>query len=269
MNLATNACHAVRDKGRGKVIIEVAASEVDAEDARNRPQLPPGAYVALSVYDDGEGMNEATVARMFEPFFTTKGPSEGSGLGLSVVHGIVTQLGGDILVQSAPGAGTRIRVLLPACPDSTEMPSVPPGTRTPLPRGTETILFVDDEPSIASIGRDMLERLGYQVICAADGRAALLEFEQRLAKVDSIMVDLLVTDLTMPVMLGRELALQVRQLRPDVPIVLMSGARENGESEAWFDEFLAKPFSLESLARTVRSALDRRARRGVDTTSSQ
>jgi PAS domain S-box-containing protein len=257
MNLATNACHAVRAIDDAIVTLTVANLEIDAESARSRPNLAPGSYVAFSVSDNGEGMEAATLARVFEPFFTTKGPGEGSGLGLSVVHGIVTQLGGEINVRSRPGEGTQVRVLLPACAEPPPQTDVQ-RARPPLPHGSETILFVDDEPAITSIGRDMLERLGYRVVVAADGPHALSELDRRGGE-----VDLLITDLTMPVMLGYELARRVRVLHPDLPVVLMSGARNNGDDDAPFAGFLAKPFTLEELAAMVRTTLDSRSTRRV------
>jgi PAS domain S-box-containing protein len=252
MNLATNAVQAVADEG-GTLTMIVAAQAISRETARGRSNLRPGPHVVLVVEDTGPGMDEVTKARMFEPFFTTKGPSRGTGLGLSVVHGLVTQMGGDIEVDSSVGRGTRISITLPACADDVPRPVVELPDTTVLPRGTETVLLVDDEPVLVEIGRAMLIPLGYRVFGATGGAEALRELE-RLGG-----ADLIVTDQNMPGMTGLALARTVKSAYPHVPVILVSGAHDGSIDDPAFDAALDKPFKARDLARAVRAVLDRRS----------
>ena len=256
MNLATNAYQAISPSGAqgGAIAIDVEPFDVAAEDARKHPGLAIGPHVRLSVVDTGKGMDETTMARMFEPFFTTKGPGQGSGLGLSVVHGIVTQIGGAIDVESKLGEGTRVTVLLPASARAVDVGAPSSSSTSQLPRGNETIMFVDDEPSIVSIAREMLAALGYRLVTAADAQQALRELDRVGGD-----IDLLVTDQTMPGMLGIDLVRAIKARLPAVPALLMSGAHDEQTNDPIVAGFLAKPFTLEELARTVRATLDARA----------
>ncbi len=249
MNLATNAVQAMGSRG-GVLTLNLAARTVSMTAARARSGLEPGHYVALTVSDTGPGMDESTQARMFEPFFTTKEPGRGTGLGLAVVHGLVKRIGGDISVDSAPGRGTRILVLLPACEPATAEPALLPPEQPGLPGGTETLLLVDDEPMLINLGAAMLEPLGYRVITAADGAEAL----RAAAQADRI--DLLLTDHNMPGMSGRMLAREMRDRFGDLPVILMSGAHDPDGNDPVATGRLEKPFRQRDLALAVRNALD-------------
>ncbi len=250
MNLATNAAQAMADEG-GVLTLLVAPHEVSREQARSRPHMRIGPHVQLVVADTGPGMDEVTRSRMFEPFFTTKGPSRGTGLGLSVVHGLVTRMGGDITVDSEPGRGTRISMLLPACGEAAFPPSSKPVETAAPPRGTETVMLVDDEPTLVELGRAMLAPLGYRVVSAADGREALRQLAPPAA------VDLLVTDQNMPGMSGVALARAVKDIHPNLPVILVSGAHDASIGDPAVDATLEKPVRLRELARAVRAVLDR------------
>jgi CheY-like chemotaxis protein len=247
MNLGINAWHAM--EGRPG-LIDVTLDVV--EDDRGLAGPRASRCVRLSVRDTGQGMSPATQARIFEPFFTTKAPGEGTGLGLSTVHGIMKSCHGEISVSSQIGAGTTFELYFPAI--DVGAPDV--GVReTPVPRGRgQHILFIDDEASLVAWSAEALERLGYRVTgqtSAVDAIAAVAEDARRF--------DLVVTDLTMPAMTGFELAERIGAVRPDLPVVFMSGniAAMAAESVQRYgiDAFVLKPVSFKSLAQAVHRVL--------------
>jgi CheY-like chemotaxis protein len=252
LNLAINARDAMPEGGR--LTIEVRVVELGDAYAADHLRVRPGAYALLAVSDTGVGMDAATKARAFEPFFTTKG-EKGTGLGLATVYGIVEQSGGSVAVYSEPGHGTTFKVYLPLVPAGAETPAArsPAG---PPPRGTETVLLAEDEGPVRALARAVLERHGYTVLEAADGRAALAA-----AALHAGTIHLLVTDLVMPGAGGREVAERLRELRPGLKVLYLSGYTEDAvvrhgvlEAEA---DFLQKPFTPEALARKVREVLSR------------
>jgi CheY-like chemotaxis protein len=212
--------------------------------------IEPGPYVALSVIDTGPGMDAATRARAFEPFFTTKPVGEGTGLGLSTAYGIVKQSGGYIWLYSEPGQGTTVKVYLPQVRDPVSRPSRP----VTAPRGQgETLLVVEDEETVRTLARRTLEEAGYRVLVAADGRSAL----ELLADAD---VDLVLCDVILPEMSGHELGRRIASIRPELPILYMSGypgleVVERGLI-AQDAPFIEKPFTAAGLASSVRGLLN-------------
>jgi len=253
MNLCTNAYQAMQDGGTMKVSLDAVVLTHDAP--ARPPDLRPGDYVKLSVKDTGCGMDEATARRIFEPFFSTKEKASGTGLGLAITHGIVKKLGGTIVVTSSPGAGSTFEVFLPRfgidiAEDAGADQNIPAG------KG-ERILLVDDEPEIVKFAALMLEQLGYRVSGHTDSLEALDALRS-----DPLAFDLVLTDQTMPNLRGDHLAVAVLQLRPDIPIVLMTGYsavidREDAR-KLGIKGFIDKPFSSLSLAGAVRGALDSR-----------
>ena len=250
MNLAVNARDAMPTGGRLR--IETADATVgDANDHRY-PGCPAGRYVRLSVADTGHGMTDEVKARIFEPFFTTKGAGRGTGLGLATVYGIVAQAGGHVVVDSEVGRGTTFTVLLPAT--AAGGGAVAPSAAPPA-RGTETVLLVEDEPAVRRIARLALESQGYRVLEAESGEDAV-----GTADTHPGPIHLLVTDVVMPGMGGREVAEAVRRRRPGLPVLFMSGYTDDavvrhGVSQS-ADAFLQKPFAPLGLARKVREVLD-------------
>jgi len=253
MNLAVNARDAM-PKG-GKLTIETANVSLDENYVRIHAPAAPGDYIMLSVSDTGMGMDSETQTHIFEPFFTTKGP-KGTGLGLSTVYGIVKQSGGYIWVYSEPGRGTSFKVYLPRVAATEEVISPqPPVAITDIARGNETILLVEDEATVRHLTRDYLRTQGYNVLEAADPAVAL-----QLTIAHSGPIHLLLTDVIMPGMNGRELAQQVCSVRPETRVLYMSGYTENaighnGTLEPGIN-LLQKPFTLPSLKAKVREALD-------------
>jgi signal transduction histidine kinase/CheY-like chemotaxis protein len=257
MNLVVNARDAMPRGGR--LTLETANVELDAATVRGRLGMRPGPHVLLAITDTGMGMDEATRARIFEPFFTTKPFGEGTGLGLATVHGIVNQSGGTVWVYSEPGRGTTFKIYLPrvteAVPDEG---SVSPADATP--RGSETILLVEDHRDVREYAREVLEAQGYTVLIAADGADAL-----RVAGAHPGRIHLLLTDVVMPRMSGRELAERLGKLRPDVTVLYMSGYPDRAVVDHGILDpdmtFLQKPISTDVLARKVREVMDARRRR--------
>ncbi len=252
LNLATNSGHAMKEKG-GVLDISLNAIQVDEEIASRNPDLHPGPYLLLTVSDSGHGMDAATLERIFEPFFTTKPQGEGSGLGLSVVHGIVKSHEGAINVYSEVGRGTSFNIYLPEAKGSE--PAQTERFSRSFPRGSgEHILFVDDEPGLIDIGKRMLERLGYKVTTANSGGAAL-----ELIRTKSKTFDCIITDFTMPDMSGIALARETRVLIPAMPIILMSGYCGVLTAEALraqgIQELILKPFTPQALAEALRRVL--------------
>jgi PAS domain S-box-containing protein len=251
MNLAVNARDAMPDGG--KLTIETVNVELgDAYTQEHRP-VSPGPYVLLSVSDTGTGMDESTKAHLFEPFFTTKEKGKGTGLGLATVYGIVKQSGGFIWVYSEPGHGTTFKMYLPRVNEPAM--DLHQGQTPESVRGTETILLAEDAAGVRAVAREVLKRNGYAVIEAADGQAALA-----LAAAHAGPIHLLVTDVIMPEMSGRQLADRLREGRPELKVLFVSGYTDDAIVRHGILEpgiaFLQKPFTPESLARKVRAVLD-------------
>ncbi|MFH1011173.1 MAG: ATP-binding protein [bacterium] len=252
MNLCTNAFLAMRETG-GVLEVQLDALEVDAEFARLHVHLNEGRYIRLTVSDTGCGMDRATMERIFEPFFTTRKSGEGSGLGLSVVHGIVMAHGGGITVYSEPGRGTTFRVYLPIAESEGDTEAVPDIAAL---EGSEQILLVDDEEVIANMGREMLEPLGYSVTTQTNSLAALEVF-----RASPHRFDIVITDQTMPQMTGDQLAREMLKIRPELPIVLITGFSERVTSKNFrrlgIRELVMKPLVSRELAGAIRRALSK------------
>jgi PAS domain S-box-containing protein len=259
LNLCTNAAHAMREHG-GILEVSTRDMELAPEEVRFHSGLKSGLYVELTVKDTGHGIDPDIQDRIFDPFFTTKEIHEGTGLGLSVVHGIVANHGGVIEVSSKIGEGSGFRVLLPAMRERVEDQGAEMAEQ---PRGTEHILLVDDEPPLAMVGKQTLERLGYRVVFQTSSLAAVEVFRGQQA---GNPFDLLITDMTMPQMTGTELATALRQLQPDLPVIVCTGFSELLDAEKarslGIDGYLMKPVLLDALARLVRSVLDERRKVG-------
>ena len=242
MNLCTNAWHAMRESG-GKLTVSLHRTEGYGEST-------PGRFLSLVVRDTGCGIDEAHREKIFDPFFTTKDRGDGTGMGLSVVHGIVMQHGGRITVRSKPGEGTEFEVLLPEAVDGEEAPQV---EASKLPRGHEHILVIDDEPALLRVAERNLSALGYRVSTEISAQAAL----KRLAD-PAFDIDLVMTDMSMPKMSGVEVCARVREQRPALPVVLCTGyAGEVTETAGQsFDAVLLKPISRREAAETIRRVLE-------------
>jgi PAS domain S-box-containing protein len=251
MNLSTNASFAMREKGG---ILGISISNIDFE-----PDFPvldaaiePGEYVQLTVTDTGDGMTQDVMKRAFDPFFTTKGVEEGTGMGLAVVYGVVKSLGGTIAVESEPGAGSTFRVFLPI----TQTDEKAEDSKVQVtPKGSERILFVDDEELLMEWGQAALERLGYTVTALTDSTEALNLFSS-----DPSRFDLIILDQTMPKLTGLHLAQKLLTIRNNIPIILCTGHSDTVSpekaKEAGIKEFLMKPLGKQDLAEAIRKVLD-------------
>ena len=253
LNLALNARDAMPDGGL--LTVELANMVLDEDYARAHAEVSAGEYVMFAVSDTGHGMTPQVAARVFEPFFTTKPEGEGTGLGLAMVFGFVKQSGGHVKIYSEPGEGTSVKIYLPRAVGATARASGHPGAPAELPRGSATVLVVEDEPAVREIAVAMLSDLGYRVLEASDGEEGLRTFG---ANADA--VDLLLTDVVLPGNLrGREMAERIASLRPEVPVLYMSGYTENSiVHHGRLDEGVAlitKPFQREQLARKVAEML--------------
>jgi PAS domain S-box-containing protein len=251
MNLCTNAVHAMGGKGG---VLDVALRQI-AVDGRTRGPLARlrfGSYADLSVRDTGHGMDRATLDRIFEPFFTTKRSGEGTGMGLAVVHGIIASLQGAVTVESEPGKGSVFHVVLPLLDQAAEQGA---STSEPLPRGTERILFVDDEAGIVQMATQLMTNLGYRVVSYMKSGDALTAFREDPAK-----FDLLISDQIMPQMTGVELIREVRRIRPGFPVLLCTGyskmvTEEDLKAEG-IAEVVMKPIVLRNMAEAIRRVLE-------------
>ena len=252
LNLAVNARDAMPQGG--SLTLETREVDLDEPDAKTHLVVRPGRYVLLTVTDTGWGMAPDVQARIFEPFFTNKAEGQGTGLGLSVVLGIIQQSGGYIDVESKPGVGTKFRIHLPAVQGVAD--GLVQSVRSQLIKGSETVLLVEDEEPVRNITTRLLETLGYRVLEAENGQDAL-----RLFNVGREKIDLLLTDVVMPDMSGREVAEALQSLDPDLRVLFHSGYTDDTVVRRGILRaevaFLKKPFTLDSLARKVREVLDR------------
>lgn len=250
MNLCTNAYLAMREKG-GRLRVELRSQKIKTTTGVAVSGLKPGDYVLLAVEDSGVGMWPDVMQRIFEPYFTTRGKEEGTGLGLSVVHGIVSGHGGKIFVHSTLGQGTLFTIYLPQAKQSI-LPT--DELSEEIFGGTERLLVVDDEEMLVSLLEQQLTRVGYRVVIFNDSQAALAAFE---AAPDA--VDLVITDMTMPKLSGQALAAQMIAIRPSLPVLLCTGYSDMLDREKvralGVHEVLMKPILISELAKAIRRAL--------------
>jgi CheY-like chemotaxis protein len=250
MNLCTNAEHAMRPQG-GLLEVCLDSVNIDATMAVAMPELTPGPHVRLTVRDSGHGMTPEVLERIFDPFFTTKSPGEGTGMGLAVVHGIVTSYAGAITVASTPGQGTTVVIYLPRFDSVVEETAQ---ATEPLSPGHGSILFIDDEEALVHLAQEMLELLGYTAEAYTSSRAALAAFQAAPQR-----FDLVITDQTIPHITGEALARALRHIRPDIPIILCTGfshimTAENAAALG-VDTFLMKPLVLYDLGLAIQHVL--------------
>jgi CheY-like chemotaxis protein len=246
MNLVINARDAMPDGG--EITLATGKSYLDGRQGEG---VRPGWYVTLSVKDNGTGMDHDTLDNIFKPFFTTRSANGGTGLGLATVHESIRQSGGHIAVESEPGCGTSFIVYLPPA-RTIAVPSLPE-RETKLAEGSEKVLLVDDDPAVRSLLREMLSQQGYEVVEAEDPGQAL-----KFVRSGTMDIQLLLTDLLMPVTSGLTLARALHQFQPNLPVVYMSG--KDCQSTEYLDEnsaFVMKPFSSRELMQTIRRVLDR------------
>jgi nitrogen-specific signal transduction histidine kinase/ActR/RegA family two-component response regulator len=251
MNLCTNAAYAMQHSG-GTLEVKLKPLTLDEHSVRSYTGIAPGAYVQLSVKDTGMGIPADILDRIFEPFFTTKDVGRGTGMGLSVVHGIVKSLKGDVKVYSEPGRGAVFHVLLPRVEEA-----VPESSREvqEAPLGHESVLLVDDEAVLLDVGTKMLGSLGYRVTALQSPQEALELFEKNPEGFDVV-----ITDQTMPGLTGYELAQRLMQTRPDIPIILCTGYSDLVTTESalagGIKAFVIKPLNRHAIAETIRKVLD-------------
>ncbi len=252
VNLVVNARDAM--PAGGHIQISATRAVLDQAEAARHPDAAAGEHVVLCVIDEGTGMSEQTKARIFDPFFTTKEKGKGTGLGLPTVFGIVRQAGGHLRVRSEPGTGSTFEVFLPHAPEKTSVPSTLPPPAS-AEGGTETILLVEDEPLVRHMVRRALEGRGYTVLEAGSGTEAI-----ELSTALDSPIHLLLTDVVLPELTGREVAEAMERLRPGIRVLYMSGYPEDTELRRLTSElgvpFIAKPFTLTALAAAVRGVLD-------------
>ncbi len=253
VNLCTNAYQAIEDN-QGTISIKINQLEIDHETSiyqSTLPDLAPGKYITISFTDDGKGMSKEIMDRIFEPYFSTKKGGDGTGLGLAVVHGIVTQCNGQITVKSSKGKGTEFTVYFPKYIKEKENTGI-------IISGTaskgEKILFVDDEDTLVELGGAMLAKLGYKPVAMKSGLEALKAIQD-----SPFEFDIVITDMTMPDIQGSQLASKIKKIRPDLPVILSTGFSNIADSEnaspAGIDAVIAKPFTISSLARAINEVL--------------
>jgi len=250
MNLCTNAGHAMMKHG-GNLEVNLTDVQFDSAYLKDYPEMTPGPYIKLTVSDTGYGMSQEILDRIFDPYFTTKAQGEGTGLGLSVVHGIVKSYKGAITVTSRPGKGSTFNILLPVVnidPDSGE------ASDESLPAGEGRVLLIDDEPILTEVGKQMLETLGYEVVAINSSPEAIELFRSHPEN-----FDLVVTDMTMPIMTGEDLAMDMMKVRPDIPVILCTGfshqINKQKAMQMGIKAFVMKPFVIREIGMAIRQAL--------------
>ncbi len=252
VNLCTNSAYAMRETG-GVLEIEVEDIYLDKVFTKRHVGLNPGPYVCLTVRDTGHGISEEDIHRVFEPFFTTKKQGDGTGMGLSVVHGIVNSLKGKIEVSSKPGEGATFLIYFPS---SAVQNQEVKEKQALISRGNEHIMLVDDEVYIVDMAKEMLESLGYEVAAFRDSGFALKYFQKKKDQ-----VQLVITDMAMPGMTGEELSRELINIRPDIPIILCTGFSQTVSHEKarslGIRDYIMKPFIKEELGKSIRNVLDR------------
>ena len=252
MNLCTNAHHAMAEKG-GVLELALDRKHIDSQTTADFPELCPGAHLCLTLRDTGCGIPPEVRNRIFDPYFTTKGKDLGTGLGLAVVHSIVHSHRGAIRVKSEPGMGSEFSIFLPIFHGKNPTAELPPGQ---LPRGSERILFVDDEDALADLGKRILEHLGYSVNVQTSSIDALDAF-----RASPHAFSLVITDMAMPHLSGDQLAQKLLEIRPDLPIILCTGYSEWISAETaqkkGFCDFVMKPLVMHEIASTIRKHLDK------------
>jgi CheY-like chemotaxis protein len=251
MNLSINAAQAM---GMNGGVLEVGLEEAYVDEAAaNVLNVSAGPFLRLTVSDTGQGIPPEFMARIFEPYFTTKNKAGSSGLGLSIVHGIVKRHGGAITCQSTQGEGTTFEIYLPETVLKEEVDET--YVQAEIPTGTERILFVDDEKSLAEVAENLLEALGYKVTALTGSMEAL-----ELIKKDPEQFDMVVTDMTMPEMMGDKLAQKILEIRHDIPVIMYTGyseyITEDRAKSLGIRQLILKPFEIEDLAKSIRKELD-------------
>ena len=250
MNLCTNAFHAMENTG-GRLTITLNDIQVPKSIPAAQVELSAGSYLVLNIQDTGTGIDPTIMPKIFEPYFTTKEVGKGTGLGLATVMGIVKNHGGEIILESKLGHGTMFSLFFPII---NQLPEQTPKELPILPRAFGRILFVDDEPSLAELGKATLTKLGYQVTAVTNGKEALEIFQARPHE-----FDLVITDLTMPRFTGLDLAKHFHSQRPDLPIIICTGYRDRLRHEEvkflGVREVLFKPFEMTKLGETVQNVL--------------
>ena len=252
MNLCTNAAHAMENNG-GRLTVSLMDADLDSEFISRHPNLKPGSYINLIISDTGHGISPDVMEKIFDPFFTTKEKGKGTGLGLSVVHGIVRSCGGEIFAYSEPGKGSTFKICLPVIKGRFKLEE---SAEKPIPTGVERILFIDDEPVIMEMGKQILESLGYDVVARNSSIEALELFKE---KKDNF--DLVITDMTMPHITGEKLAEKLMQIRPDIPVILCTGFSsmidERKALGIGIRAFITKPVLKREIAEAIREVLDK------------
>ena len=250
MNLTTNAFHAMEESG-GELKVSLEQIQWDRSNPAY-PDMAPGSYACLTVADTGAGIPREILDRIFEPFFTTKEKGKGTGMGLSVVHGIVDAMNGAVQVSSEPGRGTEFRVYLPVVGKGAEKIDVL--RREALPGGSEKVLLVDDEEAIIVMERQILERLGYEVFPCSGSMEALDTFRARPDQ-----FDLVITDMAMPKLSGDKLAVELMRIRPDIPVLVCTGFSETLTEDRikslGIRGLILKPIIMKDLALKIREVL--------------